>query len=170
MDLSGTERHAVGFFVNALPEQRLVENLNYQIEKSLTDKMTEEIPEFQCDVFTMYNGNEPTKVYRMMTNSRSNVSILQEKTSALLGKPSINLTFISFRVWDGLNDAKKNAYRGMQQLFTATSCAIRLSGLRNTSTHINVCEPSNFSPIPLKTDSPQVNYKYQVNRHDQSFP
>ena len=150
MELSGTERYSVGFFVNVLAEQRLVENFNYQLTQSFKDSETVDVPEFQCDVFTIYNGNEPTRVYRMMANSKDNVALLQEKTSALLGKPSTNLTFISYRVWDGLNETKKAAYRGMQQQFTSNLCAIRLSGLFDTSHEINVCAPSNFTPTPQK--------------------
>ena len=152
MAMNGTERYSVGFFVNALAEQRLAENFNFQIMNSLDAATSDETPEFQCDVFTMYNGkDEPTRVYRMMTNSRANVPILQDQTFALLGKPSINLTFIPYNVWEGLNEEKKTAYRVMQQQFTSNVSALLLSGLRDTSLDINVHEPSNFAPNPQKT-------------------
>ena len=151
MDLSGTERYSVGFFVNVLAEQRLADNFNHQVRKSLQEYENVEDIEFQCDVFTIYNGkNEPTRVYRMITNTRESVVTLQEKTSALLGTPSTNLTFISYRVWDLLDEKKKTAYRSMQQQFTASMCAIRLQGLCDPELTIYACKPNNSLTSPPK--------------------
>ncbi|WP_317205911.1 hypothetical protein [Janthinobacterium sp.] len=150
MDMTGTERYSVGFFVNALAEQKLLENFNYQLRSALESSTHDEVPEFQCDILTMYNGKDPTRVIRMMTNTRANVGSLQKHTSALLGKPSIHLTFISYKVWDGLNEEKKTAYRGMQQQFASNVCALVLSGLRDPSLDVNACMPSRQVPEPGK--------------------
>ena len=142
MNMNGTERFPVGFFVNAVTENRLLENFNYQIANLLEAHTHEETPEFQCDVNTMYSANEATRVYRMMTNSRASIKTLQDQTLALVGKPSTNLTFIPYSVWAGLDDGKKTAYRRMQHQFAENVCAIRLSGLRDTSLEIYESLPS----------------------------
>ena len=60
MVMQGTEWFAVGFFVNAIAELRLVDNFNDRLGLALLSIKKGDIPEFQCDVGTIYNKNVPT--------------------------------------------------------------------------------------------------------------
>ena len=107
MVLQGTEWFTVGFFVNAIAELRLVDNFNDRLGLALLSIKKGDIPEFQCDVGTIYNKNVPTKVYRVLTNSKSNVHALQKLLKVIWSSPTNDVSFIPYTVWEILSEPKK---------------------------------------------------------------
>ena len=136
--------------MNALAETRLVDSFNNRLGVALLSLKCKsgEIPEFKCDVGTIYNKKTPTKVYRPLTNSKSNVKVLQQLLNTIWPSPMNDVSFIPYSIWEVLSEDKKRVYRDMQESFTGNTRVITLPGIQNSLLKINTSMPSTVDPNP----------------------
>jgi hypothetical protein len=131
-------RHVAGLFLNTDTRYDLVSSFSQRIGswfETWKGSTSNDVPQYQVDVHTMYRGQYPANYYRLLT-AKKDVTTVAKAMSTIFPEPSATMSFVSSTTWECLPSDRKSYYHNMHLQFQRLHSSFLLRGVKDSSVEI----------------------------------